>query len=198
MQLMIILTRVKNAHKLKTIKLKEIDGRWQVVKDSPYNREFTPDETMEIIGLARGHNLIKTNADPQGVTVLGTFNNCGNGHIPWGTYLACEENFNGYSGIADPDNFTQEAAQKRYDISGKDHGYGWWKVDPRFDVSQEQNEANRHGYITEVDPYDPISKPKKRTALGRFKHENMEVVVNADGRIVIYMSDDERGEFLYR
>ncbi|WRQ45412.1 PhoX family phosphatase [Rhodobacterales bacterium FZCC0083] len=188
----------KNAHGLTAVELKEIDGRWQIVKDSPYNRRFTPDEPMEITGPARGHALMKTNADPQGFTVLGTFNNCGNGRTPWGTYLACEENFNGYFGTADPDSFTQDAAQKRYGVSGKDRGYGWWKVDPRFDVSQEQNEANRHGYITEVDPYDPSSKPKKRTALGRFKHENAEVVVNADGRIVIYMGDDERGEFLYR
>ncbi len=91
----------KNAHGLTAVELKEIDGRWQIVKDSPYNRRFTPDEPMEITGPARGHALMKTNADPQGFTVLGTFNNCGNGRTPWGTYLACEENFNGYFGTAD-------------------------------------------------------------------------------------------------
>ena len=188
----------KNAHGLTACELKEVDGRWQIVKDSPYNRRFTPDEPMEITGPARGHDLMKTAADPEGVTVLGTFNNCGNGRTPWGTYLACEENFNGYFGTADADGYVQDGPKKRYGVSGKDRGYGWWKVDSRFDVAMEPNECNRHGYVTEVDPYDPDSVPKKRTALGRCKHENAEVVVNADGRIVIYMGDDERGEFLYR
>jgi len=151
----------KNAHGLTAAELKEVDGKWQIVKDSPYNRRFLPDEPMDITGPARGHNMMKTNADPDGVTALGTFNNCGNGRTPWGTYLACEENFNGYFGTADPDSFEQDAANKRYGVSGKDRGYGWWKVDERFDVSKETNEANRHGYITEVDPYDPTSKPKK-------------------------------------
>lgn len=188
----------KNAHGLTAAELKEVDGKWQIVKDSPYNRRFTPDEPMDITGPARAHDMMKTNADPGGVTALGTFNNCGNGRTPWGTYLACEENFNGYFGTTDADSYQQDAAKKRYGVSGKDRGYGWWKVDDRFDVAKDPNESNRHGYITEVDPYNPTSKPKKRTALGRFKHENAEVVVNSDGRIAIYMGDDERGEFLYR
>ncbi len=188
----------KNAHGLTAVEIKEVDGKWQIVKDSPFNRRFTPDEPMDITGPARGHELMKTNADPDGVTVLGTFNNCGNGRTPWGTYLACEENFNGYFGTTDFEGYQQDDAKKRYGISGKDRGYGWWTVDERFDVEKDPNESNRHGYVTEVDPYDPNSIPKKRTALGRFKHENAEVVVNADGRIAIYMGDDERGEHLYR
>ncbi|MDB4222612.1 PhoX family phosphatase [Granulosicoccus sp.] len=188
----------KNAHGLSAVELKLNKGKWQIVKDSSYNRRFTPDEPMDITGPARAHDMMKTNADPAGTTALGTFNNCGNGRTPWGTYLACEENFNGYFGTGDPDSYEQDVAKKRYGISGMDRGYGWWKVDDRFDVAKDPNESNRHGYITEVDPYNPKSKPKKRTALGRFKHENAEVVVNSDGRIAIYMGDDERGEFLYR
>lgn len=71
-------------------------------------------------------------------------------------------------------------------------------ADERFDLSKHPNEPNRVGYIVEIDPLDPRSTPKKRTALGRFKHENAEVVIADNGHIVVYLGDDERGEFLYR
>lgn len=186
-----------NAHGLTAVEIKEDAGTWSIVKDSPFNRRFTPDVEMEITGPAAAHDLMKTVADPEGKTVRGTFNNCGNGSTPWGTYLACEENFNGYFATEDQEHPVTDG-MKRYGVSPKGRGYGWHEIDDRFDLAKESNECNRHGYVTEVDATDPNSRPKKRTALGRFKHENAEVVVNGDGRIVVYMGDDERGEFLYR
>ena len=187
----------KMAHGLSVVEITQQDGKWAVVQDSPYNRRITPDSEMEITGPAAGHDLLKTSADPSGTKSLGTWNNCGNGSTPWGTYLACEENFNGYFSAADEDHKVS-AELKRYGVSSKDWGYGWAKIDERFDVSKHPNEPNRAGYVVEIDPRDPNSTPKKRTALGRFKHENAELVVNSDGRIVVYLGDDERGEFLYR
>ena len=187
----------KMAHGLTVVEVADGDNGWSIVMDSPFNRRITPDEPMEITGPARGHDLMKTAADPAGVESLGTWNNCGSGRTPWGTYLACEENFNGYYSAPDEDHkVSPELA--RYGVSSRDWGYGWARTDERFDVSKHPNEPNRNGWVVEVDPMDPTSKPKKRTALGRFKHENAEVVINNDGRVVIYMGDDERGEFLYR
>ena len=152
---------------------------------------------MRIEGPAAGHDLVKTNADPSGTKTFGTWNNCANGQTPWGTYLACEENFNGYYRSSDPDIAISDE-KKRYGIGVKDWGYGWAQIDDRFDIAKEPNESNRNGYVVEIDPSDPNSTPVKHTALGRMKHENADVVINNDGRVVVYMGDDERGEFVYR
>ena len=187
----------KAAHGVSIVEIAELDDRWSIVLDSPYNRRITADTPMLITGPAAGHEWLKTDADPTGTTSLGTWNNCGNGRTPWGTYLACEENFNGYfSSSAEP--FEQTPAQKRYGLKQKDWGYAWATADERFDMAKHPNEPNRAGYIVEIDPLDPTSTPKKRTALGRFKHENAELVVARNGHVVVYLGDDERGEFLYK
>ena len=187
----------KAAHGVSVMEISDADGQWAVVKDSPYNRRITADTPMDLTGPAAGHDLLKTEADPTGMTSLGTWNNCGNGFTPWGTYLACEENFNGYFSSSD-ENYEPSAELKRYGVSTKDWGYNWALTDARFDILKNPNEPNRAGYVVEIDPSDPRATPKKRTAMGRFKHENAELVIAADGHVVVYMGDDERGEFLYK
>lgn len=187
----------KAGHGVTVMEIVYRDGIWSIGTDSAKNRRITADTPMDIAGPARGHDTLKTAADPSGTTVLGTFNNCGNGTTPWGTYLMCEENFNGYFSSSD-DELEIPDAFRRYGIGKKDRGYRWAMTDERFDIAKHPNEPNRFGFVVEFDPMDPASVPKKRTALGRFKHENAEVVLNTDGHIVVYMGDDERGEFLYR
>jgi secreted PhoX family phosphatase len=172
------------------------DGGWEYVRGSPYNRRITGYTPIEISGPSRGHELLRTAADPGGVEVLGTLNNCASGRTPWGTYLTCEENFNGYFGWNG--TRTPNALENRYGIAKDGFGYRWHTVDARFDVNASPNEPNRFGWVVEIDPYNAASKPKKRTALGRFKHENAEVVVAANGKVVVYMGCDERNEYIYK
>ena len=172
------------------------DAGWQVVVDSHFNRRITHQTEIRISGPAAGHDLLKTDEDPAGTLVKGTMNNCGAGKTPWGTYLTCEENFNGYFGSTDA-GFERPADYKRYGI-GLESRYVYEAHDARYDISKNPQEPYRHGYITEIDPSDPNKMPVKRTALGRFKHENAAVVIAPSGHVVVYMGDDERGEYMYK
>ncbi|ENM5734634.1 PhoX family phosphatase [Vibrio mimicus] len=172
------------------------DGQWMVDRHGERNRRITAYTPMMMTGPAAGHDLMKTADDPTGLKVLGTFNNCANGQTPWGTYLTCEENFDDFFG-ADQEA-SVNADQKRYGISAAPSDYQWHKHDARFDVTKNPNEPNRFGWVVEIDPHNPNSTPLKRTALGRFKHENAALVVNKDGHVVVYLGDDERGEHLYK
>lgn len=172
------------------------DGQWMVDRHGERNRRITAYTPMMMTGPAAGHDLVKTADDPTGLKVLGTFNNCANGQTPWGTYLTCEENFDDFFG-ADQEG-SVNADQKRYGISAAPSDYQWHKHDARFDVTKNPNEPNRFGWVVEIDPHNPNSTPLKRTALGRFKHENAALVVNKDGHVVVYLGDDERGEHLYK
>ena len=187
----------KAAHGVSIVEVRQENGIWSVVPDSCYNRRITADTPMAITGPARGHHLLRTAADPDGIRSLGTWNNCGSGKTPWDTFLTCEENFHFYFASSDPEAELPDALA-RYGVQASDRNIGWSAHDERFDIAKHPNEANRVGYVVEIDPTDPLSIPGKRTALGRFKHENAELVVADSGQVVVYMGDDERGEFLYR
>ncbi len=185
------------AHGGSVIEVKRRDGTWQVVADSRYARRITGETEMSISGPARGHAKMQTSADPSGTRVLGMLNNCAGATTPWGTWLTCEENVNGYfwneaAAAAHPD----AAALKRYGVPAE--WYMWAKFHDRFDLAKEPNEPNRFGWVVEIDPRDPDSIPVKRTALGRFKHEGAANIVNKDGRFVVYQGDDERFDYVYK
>ena len=169
-------------------------GKWDVVRPSRFARRITGMTPIEIGGPAAGDARLVTSDDPAGTRVLGTLNNCAMGYTPWGTYLACEENFNGY--------FRKSGAQtnleKRYGITATGSGYLWHTTDKRFRVDEEPNEPNRFGWVVEIDPFKPHSMPVKRTALGRLKHEGAWVQEARNGKVVVYMGDDERNEYIYR
>jgi secreted PhoX family phosphatase len=203
------------AHGVSVLEARRRNGKWAVVKSSPYGRRLTANTKTRISGPAAGHALMKANEytindngsfptgqQTDGFSACGTINNCANGVTPWGTYLTCEENFNGNFGsnAALPAATSGEVGKlfNRYGFTAAGFSYNWHKQDPRFDLSVNPNEANLFGWVVEVDPYDAKSVPVKRTALGRIKHESAQYVVDAAGHLAVYMGDDERNEYIYK
>ncbi len=180
------------------------DGVWEVVLGSQYNRRIHAGTEMTFSGPAAGHARMQTGADPEGMTVLGTINNCAGGITPWGTYLMAEENFHGYfwtdvlDADGDPDVSAQAEAvsMARYGTPGR--WYAWGQYHDRFNIDVEPNEPNRFGWIVEVDPLDPNSVPVKHTALGRFRHEGAKSIIAPSGQIVVYSGDDNRFDYAYK
>ncbi len=197
------------AHGVSVIEVRRDNrGHWQQVSDSTFNRRISALTPMQISGPLAGHPLLQTASDPDGRTVLGTLANCAMGFTPWGTYLACEENWNIYFHNRDAADQQSRLSQRRYGIPAGAGGstYQWETVDPRFDATFHPdqphgghvNESHRFGWVVEIDPFDPRSTPVKRTALGRFFREGATVVVDAAGRLAVYSGDDAKGEYLYK
>lgn len=186
------------AHGVSVIEVKKSDEGWIIVRPSNYARRLTAVTPMLVSGPVAGTEYIQTDADPLGQEILGTLNNCSNGKTPWGTYLTCEENFSDYFDVPERDGIAtkQQQAWLRYGI--KQGYYGWYKHDQRFNASLHPNEPNRFGWIVEIDPFNPESKPVKRTALGRFSHENVAHNIGKEGRIAFYSGDDAKFEYVYK
>ncbi|HVJ81643.1 MAG TPA: alkaline phosphatase PhoX, partial [Planctomycetia bacterium] len=105
----------------------------------------------------------------------GTLANCSGGRTPWFTALSCEENYPDYN-ASDP---------------APGEGYRWGDA-PGMALDERD-----YGWIVEIDPFGELP-PIKHTALGRFKHENAAVTLAKDGRLVVYMGDDEADQHLYK
>ncbi len=184
------------AHGGTVVEIRKVDGKFQPVLDGKLNRRITASTEMQLTGPAAGSDRLKTSADATGTRVIGTVNNCAGGVTPWGTYVMAEENIHGYFSGELPADHPEAANYERMGVP--EGAYEWAKFYDRFDIGKEPNEPNRFGWIVEVDVNDPTSMPKKRTALGRFKHEGAESIVAPDGRVVFYLGDDERFDYVYK
>ena len=197
------------AHGVSIIEVRRDEqGDWQRVFPSRYNRRLTAYTPMAISGPCAGAQAMKTVDDPQGREVLGTLNNCAMGVTPWGTYLIAEENWKNYFANRNRDDHAQRREHHRYGLAaGPNSHYNYWEsADPRFDATPQPdqahggyvNEPNRFGWVVELDPFDPESKPVKRTALGRIVREGCSCVRHPDGSLAFYSGDDAKGEYVYK
>ena len=211
------------AHGVSVIELGRTAGKLGLRKPSPFNRRITASTPIDLSGPLRGHALARTRWSPSGVATRGTVNNCASGYTPWGTYLTCEENWAGYFRRAAGDDALRSAKEvtafKRVGLTQGANGNNRWTsvvpADPastefsRWDASRSgasadgsddfRNVANTFGWVVEIDPYDPLSTPRKRTALGRFAHEGAWPSLAVAGKpLAFYMGDDSRGEYVYK
>jgi uncharacterized protein len=199
-------------------------GAWSYVQASTLNRRITPFTPTDIYGPLRGNALLRTAFSPTGVAGRGTINNCANGFTPWNTYLTCEENWTGYF-RRDASDLTARSAKENVSLARYGRGaasagnYGWTTAAPiatgdtrisKFNITIDptkpadgtgdfRNEINQYGWVVEIDPFDPASTPRKRTALGRMNHEGA-----WPGRFIAgvkpawYMGDDAVGEYIFK
>jgi len=183
------------------IELKTVKGKseWKPVLHSPFNRRITGETPMIVTGPAAGHPLLRTSADRTGRKVLGMFNNCAGGKTPWGTWLTCEENFNQYfANNSQVTDATIRAAHSRYGVSNGATGRRWENFYSRFNTVAEPNEPFRFGWVVEIDPQNPSFVPRKRTALGRMKHEGATIAIAKSGKVVAYTGDDQQFDYVYK
>ena len=202
-------------------------GVWSYQLDSLYNRRVNGQSTMRIAGPSAHLNDIRSFMvsayDNTGTTSRGTLNNCGHGKTPWGTYLACEENWAAYffmpAGSTAVDAKTQTSRQ-RYGVmrtpnaaatagsqgwsntatAATDNRFGRWNVSaPGATAAQDfRNEPNTFGFNVEIDPL-VNGTPAKRVAMGRFAHEAAVCGLPVVGRsLAFYMGCDSRNEYIYK
>ncbi len=211
-----------DAHGISMVEIRKVGGQFVRQVNSRYNRRITGRTVHEIAGPVRGTNHVKTAYSPQGLTVRGSLNHCGNGVTPWGTYLGCEENWAGYftrgndAALRSQRENTQLLRNGlRPNAAGFAHRK-WASVVPAIQGNTEyarfnctvlgatatddfRNEPNAFGYIVEVDPYNPLSTPKKRTAMGRRANEGAWSSLPKAGRpIAFYIGCDSRNEYVYK
>lgn len=202
------------------VQVERTAGAWRVVRDSApgagRNRRITPFSAVTFAGPAAGHRWIEAGkaAFNAGARVgahevaCGTLANCAGGRTPWGTYLSSEENFDGFFTLSDagtPALMAAQADQAWIFDAGK-FGYPLYTggssrgvvAPPQFDVARNPYGPALYGWVVEIDPYDPDWTPRKRTALGRKKGECATTALTRDGRVVVYMGDDQIDEFVYK
>lgn len=208
------------AHGVSVVEVTRAGGTFATVRGSTFNRRITAATDTVLSGPAAGTPYMVTRHSTTGTRTRGTVNNCANGYTPWGTYLACEENWAGYfrriAAVDNPNRSARELASfARYGVVGNgrhlwatatpdaNDQFARWNamklgasVDGRDDY---RNVPNTFGWNVEIDPFAPGSVPKKRTAMGRFAHEGAWPAKAEAGRpIVYYMGCDSQNEYVYK
>jgi|CXWL01.1.fsa_nt_gi secreted PhoX family phosphatase len=208
---------------ISVVVIERANGQWRIFRDAApgagLNRRITPFTPVMISGPAAHHPWIvdagaKVNArerglahepNPPGAIRCGTTANCAGGQTPWGTYLSSEENFNYLFTLSNDQAAPYREAVRDAGYVRDNENFGspyagpYTRLfPPQFDLSENPHGPALYGWVIEVDPYDPSWAPHKRTALGRKKGECATTALTRDGRVAVYMGDDQVNEHVYK
>ncbi|MBE9105996.1 PhoX family phosphatase [Nostoc cf. edaphicum LEGE 07299] len=146
------------------------------------SRSYQQGDNNYLIGTGpSATEVFPLSSDGLGNKIIGTGFNCSGGTTPWGTVLSAEENFQ-----ASASSFV--GVQELVKPNGTQTSYIEGTTGARFGLVGE-----KYGWMVEIDPSNQSFRPRKHTALGRFRHENIAVRAKAGQPLVGYMGDDRRG-----
>lgn len=150
------------------LKLERFLGDWEVDTDDDQTKRILADDEIAFEWTEKVRGRIAAKGTVASDQVAIT---------PWGTFLSCENDYFHY-------------------YSGKDYTLNEYKKSVLGWESFTQVPSNDFGYIVEIDPVTGVSK--KHVGMGRFPHGGVCLAPLADGRVVIYSTDNRAGGSLYK
>ena len=170
------------------VRVKKDGDTWKFVEGDDLNRRIDATTKIDLTGPAAGSEKMQGAKE-----VAGTLANCGGGVTPWNTVLTCEENFQDYyGGRTNEDGEPGSGTDNEPESLEIADTYRW------LDDKENAQPPEHYGWIVEVDPFDPKSKPRKHTWLGRMGHENSAVTTSPAGKVVVYTGHDSNDECIYK
>ena len=154
-------------------------NKWEYTRNHRLNRRLDARTKIPFFGGESGAVSIQGSR-----SAIGTLGNCSGGITPWNTILTCEENYGDFYG----DYKLEYKGTKRRRVRIASSTYFWDKF--------YKYPPEHYGWVVETDPF--TARAKKLISLGRFCHEGATVVPLKDGRVVVYMGDDDENECLYK
>ncbi len=76
--------------------------------------------------------------------------------------------------------------------------YTWELADARFDLRRTPTEPFRFGWIVEIDPHDPTARRSSAPRSGASRTRGQARSIAHDGRVAVYMGDDDKFEYIYK
>jgi hypothetical protein len=145
-------------------------------------RSYQQGDQNYLIGTgATATEVFPISSDGLGNQIIGTGFNCSGGTTPWGTIMTAEENFQGSSTffVGVTESVLPNGTQTSYTTGTTGQTFGLV--------------GEKYGWMAEIDPANPSFRPRKHTNLGRYRHENITMRVEAGKPLIAYMGDDRRG-----